>query len=354
MMGRQLGRYRILAPLGAGGMGEVFRAWDERLRREVALKLLPAGTVQDEDSRHRFRREAFALSQLNHPNIATVHDFDHQDGVDFIVMELIEGVGLDERVASGPLPEAEVVAIGIALASGLAAAHARGLIHRDLKPANLMLTKDGRLKILDFGLSKLADPGHTASTLTGPETVTGTTAYMSPEQIKGEKDTPRSDLWGCGVVLYELATGRKPFGAGTAAQIIYRVLNEAPEPPRQVNPAISEQLQSVIEWLLGKDPHRRCPDAGQLRAALENTAAGARVRLPGRHRMSRPVLVGVLLAVVAVAVGIGLGAGRGGWRLTGPPAARALAVLPLENLSRDLDQEYFADGMTEELIVELS
>src|SRR5581483_498676 len=209
MIGQTLGHYRVLKEIGAGGMGVVYLAHDERLERDVALKVLPQGTLEDEAARKRFRREALTLSKLNHPNIATIFDFDSTDVTDFLVTEYVPGATLDSKIALGPLPQREVLALGIQLAQGLEAAHAQGVVHRDLKPANLRLTTDGRLKILDFGLAQLAQPeqeiGKTAS-MTASQQITGTLPYMAPEQLRGEPTDARSDIWALGAVLYELAT----------------------------------------------------------------------------------------------------------------------------------------------------
>ena len=214
MIGQTLGHYRVLEQIGAGGMGLVFRAHDERLERDVALKVLPPGTLTDETARKRFRKEALTLSKLNHPNIETVFDFDTQDGMDFLVMEYIPGVTLDEKLAAAALPEKEVIRLGEQLAEGLEAAHAEGVIHRDLKPGNLRLTPVGRLKVLDFGLAKLLRPvsdiAHTES-LSQTRGAAGTLPYMAPEQLRSEPADARSDIWAAGVVLYEMATGRRPF-----------------------------------------------------------------------------------------------------------------------------------------------
>src|SRR5437867_1212279 len=211
MIGRTLGHYRIESQIGAGGMGVVYLAHDERLHRDVTLKVLPAGTLADETARRRFRREAQALSKLNHPNIATVHDFDSQEGMDFLVMEHIPGMGLDERLAGGPLAEKEAVKLGVQLAHGLEAAHREGVMHRDLKPGNLRITPDGRLKILDFGLAKglRQGEGTDLTSLTTVGEVVGTLAYMAPEQLRGERVDARTDLYAAGAGLYERATGRR-------------------------------------------------------------------------------------------------------------------------------------------------
>src|SRR2546426_6436811 len=208
LVGQVLGHYRIIEQIGAGGMGIVYRAHDEQLDRDVALKVLFAGMLADESARKRFRKEALALAKLNHPNIETVFEFGNDDGVDFLVTEYIPGITLDAKLAAGPLAETEVVRLGTQLAEGLAAAHEQGGIYRDLKPGNLRLTPDGRLKILDFGLARLVEPeGGIAITASLTQSqVTGTLPYMAPEQLRDERVDARSDIWAAGTVLYEMST----------------------------------------------------------------------------------------------------------------------------------------------------
>jgi serine/threonine protein kinase len=232
VVGQTLSHYRILEQIGAGGMGIVYRAHDERLDRDVALKVLPPGALAERD-RKRFRKEALALSRLNHPNIATVYDFDTQDGVDFLVMEHIAGVTLDRKLVEGALPEREISRLGVQLAEGLAAAHQQGVVHRDLKPGNLIVTDDRRLKILDFGLAKLLRPvSETAVsvTLTETQAAAGTLPYMPPEQLRVENVDARSDIWAAGTVLYEMATGRRAFRERIASKLTDAILHQAPEP----------------------------------------------------------------------------------------------------------------------------
>ncbi len=363
MVGRTLGHYRLLEPIGSGGMGVVYRARDLRLERGVALKVLPEGTLGDEAARRRFRHEALALSQLNHPNIATVHDFDRQEGVDFLVLEHIEGETLDVRLGRGALAEREVAKLGAQLAAGLEAAHRQGVVHRDLKPGNLRVTPDGRLKILDFGLARLVRPlpdQTTLATLTDTQTIVGTLPYMAPEQLAGERADARSDLYSAGAVLYEMATGRRPFPQSGAPQLMYAIMNEAPEAPSAVYRGVSPGLESVILKALEKDPELRYQSARELRVDLERASAPSATRDSriGRRRKAwraRPAAAVLALGVVALAVSLWV-FDPGGWRgrLTGgSEALSSLAVLPLSNLSGDPRQEYFADGMTDELITSL-
>lgn len=359
MIGQTLGHYRILEQIGAGGMGVVYRARDERLDRDVALKVLPAGTLTDEAARKRFRKEALSLSRLNHPNIATVHDFDSQEGIDFLVTELIPGVTLDDKLTVGPLPEKDVIQIGMQLAEGLEAAHRQGVIHRDLKPANLRLTPEGRLKILDFGLAQRVGPADPASVTqsvmqAGPA---GTLAYMSPEQLKDEKVDARADLWAAGMVLYELATGRRPFEGKSSTALADQILHSAPPGPQVIQPRVSPRLADVILKCLEKDPENRYQSAKELMVDLRRlsgtTVTTASVASPVRPARGQwPVIAGVLaIGLIAALVYVYK------TRQTEPAAEthiRSLAVLPLANLSGDPEQEYFADGITEAMITELA
>ena len=231
MIGQRLGHYRILAKIGAGGMGEVYRAQDEQLDRDVAVKVLPSGMLVADASRKQFRIEALALAKLNHPNIETIFEFSSQDGVDFLVIELIPGQPLSLKLKDGPLPQQEVVRLASQLAEGLAAAHEQDVIHRDLKPGNLFVTPDGRLKILDFGLAKLLHPklanDVTRSVSLEDGTVSGTVPYMSPEQLRGESADARSDIYAAGAVLYEMATGQRPFPQTQGPQLMGAILHQS-------------------------------------------------------------------------------------------------------------------------------
>src|SRR5437867_6743379 len=256
LVGHTLDHYRIIEQIGAVGMGVVYRAHDEQLDRNVALKVLPPGMLGDETARKRFRKEALALAKLNHPNIETVFEFGNQDGVDFLVTEYIPGITLDAKLAPGSLAETEVVRLGTQLAEGLAAAHEQGVIHRDLKPGNLRLTPDGRLKILDFGLAhdlpRANDLGATLTLSEAHQLTTGTPPYMAPEQLRGEAPHVRTDIWSAGVVLYEMATGKRPFPESTGPMLIDAILNREPEPPGKINRRVSQGLGTVILKALDK------------------------------------------------------------------------------------------------------
>ena len=294
-----LSHYRILEQVGAGGMGVVYRAHDERLDRDVALKVLPATTAIESDARKRFRKEALMLSKLNHPNIATVHDFDTQDGTDFLVEEFIDGLSLDVMLASGPLSDKEIVNLGLQLAEGLAAAHEHGVIHRDLKPSNVRITSDARLKILDFGLAVIlrGKPSPTALTESLSETrgIAGTLPYMAPEQLLRGKLDARTDIWALGCVLYEMATGRRPF-LGSEAALTDAILHDSPSAPSKVNPRIDPALDSVILKCLAKDPQCRYASAREIVVDLRRRASVAMLSQPrSQWRRWLPALVLVVL-----------------------------------------------------------
>ena len=226
--GTTLGRYRLLAPLGAGGMGEVWRSHDANLDREVAIKILAPGAFDDTASRERFRREAHVLSRLMHPGVATIYDFDIQDGVQFLVMELVPGGTLEARIETGPLPIDEVIRIGASIADALEHAHTSGFMHRDLKPGNVVLTQNGQPKILDFGLALLLGVGKSTGKLTQAGTILGSLPYMAPEQLLGEADDARTDIYALGVMLFEMTTGRRPFVKERAEALMFEIFGNAP------------------------------------------------------------------------------------------------------------------------------
>ncbi|MFB3095714.1 MAG: protein kinase, partial [Candidatus Acidiferrales bacterium] len=366
MIGKTLSHYRVVEKIGAGGMGEVYRARDEHLGRDVAIKVLPAGTLADEAIRKRFRKEALALSKLNHPNIATVHDFDTQDGVDFLVMELVEGVTLSDKLAVGPLPEKEISRLGGQVAEGLVAAHERRVVHRDLKPANLRVTPDGRLKILDFGLAKLVRPDVASATattesFTETQAAAGTLPYMAPEQLRGEGVDARTDIYALGTVLYEMATGRRPFDARVPTALVADIQTKPPPPPRQFKADLSPRLENIILKALEKEPEDRYQSAKEVEVDLRRlgTPGSAAAVLSARRPATRQrmvLAVGVsLVALLAVLVGLNVGGLRE--RLLGgvaPGQITSIAVLPFENLGGDPDAEYLSNGISESLINKLS
>jgi eukaryotic-like serine/threonine-protein kinase len=318
--GTTLGRYRLLAPLGAGGMGEVWRAHDANLDREVAIKLLASNALSDSASRERFRREAHVLASISHPGVASIYDFDVQDGVDFIVMELVPGGSLESRLESGAMPIDEVVRIGAAIADALHDAHERGFIHRDLKPGNVVLTKDGQPKILDFGLAMLLAGAKGSAHLTQTGMVLGSVPYMSPEQLLGEADSASTDVYALGVMLFEMAAGRRPFVKERTEALMFEIFSNAAPALRSLRADAPVELDRLIGECLAKEPAHRPASAAAVSVALRAIGTGSRTTLA-------------------------------------PPAPekiRAIAVLPLRNVSRDPAQEYFADGMTEAIISDLA
>jgi len=275
--GVRLGPYEIVAPIGAGGMGEVYRARDTRLGRDVAVKVLPPGSMGDANAETRFDREARAIAALNHPNICSLHDVGHHDGRSYLVMELLEGETLHRRLSRGPFGVAALVDVGIALADALDTAHARGVLHRDLKPANIFLTARGQPKLMDFGLARTVDQADAAtrpadSPITGAGVTVGTVGYMSPEQLRGEPIDARSDVFSLGVVLYEMATGTRAFEGHTSAVVCAAILGQAPVPPRRLRPELPEKLDEMILKALEKDRDVRCQSAAELRADLKRIA----------------------------------------------------------------------------------
>ena len=359
MIGEQLSHYRIVEAIGAGGMGVVYRAHDEQLDRDVAIKVLPKRSLEDEAAHKRFRKEALSLARLNHPNIATVHEFGSHNGTEFLVTEYIRGITLDIKIAKRPLPVQEVVRLGVQLASGLAAAHQQGIVHRDLKPGNLRVTADGRLKILDFGLAELmphaSELGMTM-TLTQSQDTSGTLPYMSPEQLSGKKADARTDIWAAGAVLYEMATGRRPFDQAVPALLINAILNQAAEPPSKFNPEVPGWLDAVILRALARDPLQRFQSAAELEAALEH-AALSWTAVP---IVSRPGLPGWIFVTGALLIALTAGAffflHRNQRRISAPAVnqRRSVAVLGFRNLSENSEKSWLSTAISEMLTTELS
>jgi Tol biopolymer transport system component/tRNA A-37 threonylcarbamoyl transferase component Bud32 len=276
--GTHLGPYEILAPLGSGGMGEVYRARDPKLNRSIAIKILPQTTAGDTERRVRFEREAQSVAAFNHPNIVTIHSVEEADGVLFLTMELVEGKPLSELIVKGGLPLARILPLAIPLADAVSAAHQKGITHRDLKPANVMITPDGRVKVLDFGLAKLVEPSPLATdvtalptgVVTGEGRIVGTVAYMSPEQAEGKPVDHRSDIFSLGVMLYEMATGERPFKGETPASTISSVLRDTPRSITELNQALPRDLALIVRRCLAKNPEQRTQSAKDVRNQLED------------------------------------------------------------------------------------
>ncbi len=351
--GTRLGPYEILALIGVGGMGNVYRARDVRLNREIAIKVLADHLARDPDSLARFEREARAIAALAHPNILDVHDIGDEAGVAYFVTELLRGEALRARLTGSPLPWRTAVEIGLAIADGLASAHAHGVVHRDLKPENVFLTFDGRVKILDFGLAQLepeksTETSPTVATPTRTGTVMGTFGYMSPEQASGGHADPRSDIFSFGCVLYEMATGKRAFAAGSWQEMLIAIVRDEPKDPADLVPDLPDHLRLVILRCLAKHPESRFESARDLAFALKVAASdSARVPTPPppKPRLARPAFLLAGSAVVTALVVLGVSA----WLHRGGPIG-SLAVLPFVNASRDPNAEYLSSGITESVI----
>ena len=346
MLHKSLGRYRIVEQLGEGGSGIVYRAEDPRLERSVAIKVLQESALRDERALSRFRQEARSLSRLLHPNIATLFDFDSDQGCDFLVLEYVAGETLAQTLAHGPLPESRARAIAIEVAEGLHYAHEEGIVHRDLKPGNIILTPRGRAKVLDFGLARLlreedkADTPTESGARSDSGMLVGTFPYMAPEQVTGEIVDARTDVYALGAVLYEMVSGRRPHPATEIARLLYQIAHERVSPLRAVAPAASFSLERIVMQCLEKDPAMRFPTAEQLAAALRESDSSA-VNSTG-SQMGRTAMTSAAPSSTHSDSS------------TGDDRIRAIAVLPLENRSGDPEQEFFVDGMTDALIADLA
>lgn len=385
MIGCTLGHYRITAAIGAGGMGEVYRATDTKLGRDVAIKMLPAAVAQDPERLARFEREARSLASLNHPNIVTIYSVEEDGGSRFLAMELVEGETLDTLLAPGGLPLSRFFEIGVPLADALSAAHERGIVHRDLKPGNVMVTHEGRVKVLDFGLAKLeaadsnpnltSTPTESRANLTSEGQVFGTVAYMSPEQTRGGKVDARSDVFSLGVVLYQMVTGERPFQGASAVDMISSILRDTPPSVTDRRGDLPPHLARILRRCLEKDPRDRYQTSrdvhNELRDLRNETSSASAAPSPrpevvvggkavpsARESWKRRAL-GIAIAAVLLGTvlyvarrsGIAARAPKAGGE---PNAIRSIAVLPLDNYSGDSSQDYFAEGMTDELTAALA
>lgn len=399
--GSTLLHYRIVDKIGEGGMGVVWRAQDARLDRSVALKILPPEWAADPERLERFERESKVVASLNHPNVVTLYAVERDGDLRFITMELVEGRQLADEIAAGPMSVERFLDLAVPMADAIAAAHASGVTHRDLKPTNILLTPEGRPKVLDFGLAKRNDPARMPddATIDSAEAPTvawtqagkllGTVPYMSPEQVKGRPVDFRTDIFSLGVVFYEMLTGRRPFAGEDTAELISSILRDRPDAVRDSAPGVPLELERILARALDKDPERRHASAAALRDELERLrrawqsgeiSVSGLEAVAARTRRSRTALLVAVVAVAAVGIGYllwprdgdgdadGGDAARGGRGGAAADRARALpaaaegdaeaipsvAVLPFANVSPEPDAEYFADGMTEELISALS
>jgi len=378
--GSRLGPYEILASLGAGGMGEVYRARDSKLGRDVAIKVLPQDMASDAERLARFEREAQSLAALNHPNIVTIFAIEESGGTRFLAMELVEGEELGSILSPGALPLPRFFAIAVPLAEALSAAHERGIVHRDLKPANVMVTAQGRVKVLDFGLAKIAaadsdvnlssTPTASRAELTSEGQVFGTVAYMSPEQARGEKVDARSDVFSLGVLLYQMLTGERPHRGRSAMDVITAILRDRPASVTDLRADVPPHLARVLRRCLEKDPQDRYQNSrdvyielrelqaeSSLPAGASSPRAAVRRDRPVWKRPAAIVTAGlILLAAVFNVVRSGALRRSSAAAANGaePGAIRSIAVLPLDNYSGDASQDFFAEGMTDELTAELA
>src|SRR5579862_307599 len=370
MVGQTVSHYRILGKIGGGGMGVIYEAEDLRLGRHVALKFVPENVVGDEKSLDRFRREARAASRLNHPNICTIHDIEDNNGHPFIVMERLEGDSLKQKLQGKPLELEMLLDVSVQVAQALEALHAKGIIHRDIKPANVFITQSGQVKVLDFGLAKISHEGASSDehayehSLTAVGVVPGTAVYMSPEQARGEDLDPRSDIFSFGVVLYEMATGQKPFRGSNVVTTLDAMLHKKPASPRSLNPAVPGALEGVIGKAMEKDRALRYQNAAQMKADLQrlkDESETAQIRTVSREARLKVVTNTfegaspwpkyVMIGVSALLITVLAALGTWWFKHRGAPVGskNTIAVLPLQNMNGDFSVDYLRFALADEI-----
>ena len=362
--GTSLGHYQILAPLGTGGMGEVYRAQDTRLKREVAIKILPSHVANNPDSLSRFEREALALAQLSHPNILAIHDFGRYEGVTLAATELLSGENLRARIERGPIPTRRILEIAAAIAEGLAAAHSKGIVHRDLKPENVFLTSDDQVKILDFGLARVEVGGAKTEgtetsipTETDPSIVKGTIGYMAPEQLRGQQTDGRADIFSLGCLLYEMLTGRRAFACDTVADTMSAILHEDPSDFAQSGRQVPPDVERVTLQCLEKHAEKRFQSARDLAIHLRTLVSSTDISSPGLRRTSGgtrwlfwafPLVLVLVLAVAAIFMTY---MNRDPGTVTSRPS---VAVLYFENNTGDTSLNWLRSALANMLVTDLS
>ena len=360
-IGQVLGHYRLIEQIGAGGMGVVFRAHDEQLRRDVAVKIIPPTLIPDEKSREQFHREALAVGRLNHPNIAMGFDFGEENGIDYLVTEYIPGVTLDDKIAGQAMPQTTALKLGVQLLNGLAAAHREHVVHRDLKPSNIRINRDGQLKILDFGLAQFNDPVDESAETINLDTdlsVSGTLPYMAPELLRNQEADERTDIWAAGAVLYEMATGKRAFADKKPTILVDTILHYDPVKPSLLNQTITSSFEAVIMRALDRDPEGRYQSATEMCADLTSLVAGDEIatatlrrrdaaQLAAARRRQKLVLGVVLVLLAGVAIGYLL-------KRALAPQQRILAVLPIDLVGQDQATNALGLGLMETLTAKLS
>ena len=371
MIGQQISHYRVLGKLGGGGMGVVYEAEDLKLGRHVALKFIPENLAHDPKSLERFTREARAASQLNHPNICTIHSIEDNNGHPFIVMEKLDGESLKQRISGHALETDKVLDIGVQVAEALVASHAKGIVHRDIKPANIFITPSGQVKVLDFGLAKLVhnpgeDDGGNDNSLTAVGVIPGTAVYMSPEQARSEPIDARTDLFSFGVVMYEMATGKKPFSGNNSLVTLDAVLHAKPTPPRDLNPKVPVELEGIIGKAMEKDRNHRYQSAAEMKSDLallkRETESGtiksgsntARLRVATTRTFGRDTRLQMYLLLAMAGLLITVLSAVGAWwykhrEVANEEQRNAIAVLPLQNMGGDFNVDYLRFALADEL-----